>query len=125
MRVSYPGIFLALVLLGCEASPLIISTERMGDGIAQFVVKNRSNRDVRAAAFVVTFGSANGEPVQVDTVRYDRTTGAGGTEQPFVEAGGDTFFSTKTPPGATSATGAILYVRFVDGSTWPRREPNG
>lgn len=119
MHILATMLFVPLALIGCTSVPVVVSDGEVTDGLARFVVENRSERDVATASFVVTFTSAFGDPVRVDTIDYERTMDFSGAEQPFVRAEAETFFNVSVPAGVASATAVVLQITFPDGSIWP------
>ena len=106
-----------VMLSACGGPPVTVSFEGIDNGVARFLVRNSSPDDVRAAQFSVTFSAAPGDPLQVDTVRYEMA-GAADAEAPFVRAGDETFFVHATG-GSVTATAKVLAVEFSNGKTWP------
>ncbi len=116
MRRS-PLVLVTLLAATCTTAPVSVSFLDSTSDIVRFTVDNRSSLDVRAASFIVSHWSEDGEVVQVDTVIYSTTRNATG-EIPFVRAGDETFFPLSIPAGAASASAIVLSVDFWDGSSW-------
>jgi hypothetical protein len=116
-----PSILLAaLVLLSaCSASPVSVKADEPAAGTARFVVRNRSARDVQRVRFELTFRSADGATVSVDTTGYVLTVDHSGQTVPFVRAHEETFIVHALPPGSVAGRARVLKVAFMDGSTWP------
>ena len=109
-----------LVAAACGAEPVTVTFDEATDSLARFIVVNRSERDVQAISFELSFQSQAGDVVRVDTVAYTTTTDAAtGNPTAFVRAGYETFFMTKGPSNSVSATATVLDLTYIDGTKWP------
>jgi hypothetical protein len=109
-----------LVVAACGTEPVTVTFDEATDSLARFIVVNRSERDVQAIRFELSFRSQAGDVVRVDTVAYTTTTDAAtGNPTAFVRAGYETFFMTKGPSNSVSATATVLDLTYIDGTKWP------
>ena len=60
----------------------------------------------------LTYLSASGEAILVDTVSYSMAD----TLTAFLEAAGETFIVQSVPPGSVSAEARVLEVTYMDGA---------
>ena len=104
-----------LLTVSCRPEAVTVSYVETRDGLARFDVQNRLERDLRSMSFELSFYSKSGEMVHIDTVEYTVTTNtATGDTTAFVLAGSETFFVTKAPADANSATGRVIAFTFMD-----------
>ena len=109
-----------LVVAACGTEPVTVTFDEATNALARFIVVNRSERDVQAISFELSFRSQAGDVVRVDTVAYTTTTDAAtGNPTAFVRAGDETFFMTKGPSNSVSATATVLDLTYIDGTKWP------
>lgn len=99
-----------LATVSCRPEDVTVSYVETRDGLARFDVHNGTERDLRSMSFELSFYSEAGDMVHVDTVEY---TMAGDTTA-FVLAGSETFFVTRAPTDAASATGRVFAFTFMD-----------
>jgi len=116
-----PGRLLVLLIpllltVACRPEAVTVAYFETRNGVARFDVQNRTERDIRSMEFELSFYSEAGVMVHVDTVGYSVTrSGATGDTIAFVRAKSETFFVTKAPTDAVSATGRVLAFTFMDG----------
>jgi len=110
------ALFIPLLLpVACRPEAVTVTYFETRNGVARFDVQNRTERDIRSMSFELSFYSETGAMVHVDTVGYSVTRNAAtGDTIPFVRAESETFFVTKAPTAAVSATGRVLAFTFMD-----------
>lgn len=120
MRSLIALVFL-LVVTACSTDPAVVSFDEVNStGLASFALENRSDSDIAGITFELTYLSEAGDVLLVDTVSY-RSGERDGGRPPFLEAGEETFFAQRVPPGGTSASASILELTYMDSTTWSGR----
>lgn len=115
------ALVVALVVATCSTDPAVVSFDDVSStGLANFTLENRSDGDIAGITFELTYLSDVGDVLLVDTVSY-RSAEEDGGRPPFLEAGEETFFVQRAPPGGTSASASILELTYMDGTTWSGR----
>ena len=116
-----PGVPLVAIMLlsACSGPPVSVKTDEAATDNARFIVRNRSDRDVKEIRFELTYRSADGATVRVDTTGYNLALDNSGQPVPFVRAHEEAFFVRRLPPGSVAGRARVVQVAFVDGSTWP------
>jgi hypothetical protein len=118
MRKSGALLVTIILLSACSGQPVSVKTDESASHNARFIVQNRSDRDVQEIRFELTYRTADGATVRVDTTGYNLTLGDSGQPVPFVRAHEEAFFVRRLPPGSVAGQARVLKVAFVDGTTW-------
>ncbi|MDF2157293.1 hypothetical protein [Algoriphagus sp. CAU 1675] len=104
--------FLLASLTACKEEPIAVDFLKFQNDLVLFTVENNTGEDIYSIGFEITYFTSDHSIIDVDTLKFSKTSDPEGIQKPFVEAGSETFFSYSMPPNTSSASARAFEFSF-------------